>query len=258
MYKNIKVRDEGDSRYVVLNRPEIRNAFNPEMIEELYEVFNEVKDMNEIRFVVLTGEGKAFSAGADLNWMKKMAKYTFEENLKDAQMMANMYKSIYKCPKIVICAVNGPAVGGGVGLVCVCDLVISSNDAFFMFSEARIGLAPAVISPFVIRRIGYSLAKRYFLTTEKITAEDALKINMVDWIVPKDDLNEFVMKKIEELRIVAPKSASACKLLIDYAYHTDLENAEKFAVKKIAELRSSDEGGEGISSFLEKKKPPWR
>jgi methylglutaconyl-CoA hydratase len=240
---------------VTLSRPEIRNAFNDEVIAELTDVFSGIRSSSDIRAAVLTGSGPVFSAGADLNWMRRMASYSFEENMEDSRRMAEMFRAIHTCPKPVIGRINGPAIGGGIGLVAVCDVAIAAESAFFAFSEVKLGLVPAVISPYVIRRIGPARARSLFITGERFTAQDALRFGLVDRVVPDDLLDQEVQSVIRLIRSSGPEAIRSAKDLVD---HVVSGEGDDFTVRLISELRASQEGSEGIRAFLEKRKPAWR
>lgn len=246
--------DEGVAS-VVLNRPEMRNAFNDEVIADLTHAFSEIGTSPEIRVAVLTGSGSAFSAGADLQWMRRMADYSMEENIEDSRRMAEMFRTIHRCPKPVIGRINGPAIGGGIGLVAVCDIVLSAESAFFAFSEVKLGLLPAVISPYVIRRIGPARAKALFITGERFSAEEAHRFGLVDRVVPDDLLDQEVQHFIHLIRRGGPEAITRAKDLVERVISGDDDD---FTVRLISELRASQEGQEGVRAFLEKREPKWR
>jgi len=243
---------------VTLNRPDVRNAFNDEVITELTAVFLELGKRPEVRCVVLAGNGPAFCAGADLNWMKRMAGYTREENLEDAGALARMLEVIYTCPKPTIARVQGDVYAGGTGLVAVCDIAVSVDTAQYCLSEVRLGLIPATISPYVIRAMGARAAHRWFLTAERFSAAEAHRIGFVHEVVPAAQLDARVREIAVALVGAGPQAVKACKQLVqDVAGHDITHGLIRRTVENIADIRASDEGREGIRSFLEKRKPDW-
>jgi methylglutaconyl-CoA hydratase len=249
--------DKGVAR-VALTRSELHNAFNEVMIGELREAFTVLGENSQVRAIVLSGEGKSFCAGADLNWMKKMIGYTFEQNVEDAHVLAGMLKAIHDCPKPVIARVHGAAFGGGVGLIAACDMAVATEAATFSLSEAKLGLLPAVISPFVLQKIGPSAAHRYFLTAERFNAADALRVGLISEIAPDvETLDTRIEATIAAILANGPEAVSQCKVLIDEITHFDWDRAFDIATKMIAEKRISVEGQEGMRAFLEKRSPSW-
>jgi methylglutaconyl-CoA hydratase len=243
---------------VTLDRPEVRNAFNDEVITELAAVFTELGQRDEVRCVVLAANGPAFCAGADLNWMKRMADYTREQNVDDAAALAHMLRVIYRCPKPTIARVQGDAYAGGTGLVAVCDIAVAADTAQFCLSEVKLGLIPATISPYVIRAMGARAAHRYFLTAERFSAAEALRIGFVHEVVAADQLDARVADIARSLVQAGPAAVKACKALLqDVAGHEISQLLVDRTVQGIADIRVSDEGREGIQSFLGKRKPGW-
>lgn len=244
-----------------LNRPEVRNAFNDEMIEELTSLFLSLNKRDEVRLVLLEGKGKAFCAGADLNWMKKMKDYSQEENKKDSEKLADLFKTINKLNKPVIGLVKGYTLGGGAGLISVCDYVLASDQSQFGFTEARLGLVPAVISPYVISKIGESQARAYFLSGQLFSAEKALQMGLVHQIVSDEYFSESLEKLIGEFLKAAPLAAKEAKGLIqnvsDLIQKGDEAQITDYTCETIARIRIADEGQEGMTSLLEKKSPSW-
>jgi methylglutaconyl-CoA hydratase len=243
---------------VTLHRPEVRNAFNEEVISELTAVFVALTEHEEVRCVVLTGSGPAFCAGADLNWMKRMADYTREENIADAKALARMLRVVYTCPKPTIARIQGDVYAGGTGLAAACDVAVAAEGAQFCLSEVRLGLIPATISPYVIRAMGARAAHRYFLTAERFSAQEAHRLGFVHEVVPAAKLNAKVDEIARMLVQNGPAAMKACKDLIhDVAGHAITPSLIERTAEIIADIRVSDEGREGVQSFLQKRKPNW-
>ena len=256
--KHLELNFEAGVATVTLNRPEVRNAFNDEVIAEVTAVFSELAERSEVRCIVLAGNGPAFCAGADLNWMKRMAGYTRDENVADAVALANMLKGIYRCPKPTIARVQGDAYAGGTGLVAVCDIAVSVDTAHYCLSEVKLGLVPATISPYVIRAMGARAAHRYFLTAERFSAAEALRIGFVHEVVPAAQLDAKVAEIAQSLLLAGPAALKACKALVQDVAEKDItQMLIDRTVQGIADIRVSDEGREGIQSFLGKRKPGW-
>lgn len=256
-FEYLKIEPEEALARIVLNRPEVHNAFNGELIFELRAAFEALAADEKVRVVVLTGAGKSFCAGADLNYMKSMASYGVRENTKDARALSDMFLAIRSCPKPVIGRINGAAMGGGAGLVAACDISIAAESASFAFSEVKLGLVPAVISPYVVERIGSSAARRLFMTGERFDAKMAEKLRLVDRTVPDDILDSVVAEQVRQLLSSGPKATGEAKRLVDAVKSLPHEEMRMHAIAKIAELRGSPEGQEGMAAFLEKKKPSW-
>ncbi|MBE7366467.1 enoyl-CoA hydratase/isomerase family protein [Ramlibacter pallidus] len=243
---------------VTLNRPELRNAFNDEVIAELTAVLFELEKRTEVRCVVLAGNGPAFCAGADLNWMKRIAGYSRDENLTDASGLARMLEQLYRMPKPTIARVHGDTYAGGIGLVSACDIAIAAEPAQFCLSEVKLGLIPATISPYVIRAMGARMAHRYFLTAERFGAVEAQRIGLVHEVVAADALDGKVAEVARSLVTAGPEAVKACKkLLHDVAGHAIDAGLVRRTVEAIADIRASHEGREGVQSFLAKRKPNW-
>ncbi len=256
-YTTIKLDIRGKVARVILNRPEIRNAFNNVMISEMTEVFKHINSRDDLRVVVVTGEGKAFCAGADLKWMKGVLDYTYEENLQDSQNLSDMFAEMANCPLPTIARVDGPAIGGGTGMVAVNDIVIASENALFSLSEVKIGLVPACISPYVIRRMGDSNAREYFLTGERLNAEKAKAAGLVNRVVSSDKLDKEIDALIKQLLSSGPNALAWCKQLIDKVPPMGQNEYGRYTAEVITKLRMSDEGQEGMKAFFEKRKPKW-
>jgi len=242
---------------VVLDRPEIRNAFNDHMLSDLLEVFEQISKEALLRAVVLTGEGKAFCAGADLNWMRRVVGYTFQENYQDSLALAQMLGAINECPKPVVCAVNGAAIGGGTGLVGACDIAVASSDAVFAFTETKLGLTPAVISPYLLKKMGEGNLRRYFLTGERLSAEQAKQVGLIQEIAPPGELEERVDAIVSSIISGGPQALTVTKELIRGICDRGIVENGPYTAEVIARLRSSEEGQEGMNAFLEKRKPRW-
>jgi methylglutaconyl-CoA hydratase len=243
---------------ITLSRPDVRNAFNDEVIAELKNAFLAVANNNQVRCVVLAAEGSAFCAGADLNWMRRMADYTHAENLADAGELAAMLSAIYSCPKPTIARVQGDVVAGGVGLIAACDMVVSVDTAHFCLSEVKLGLIPATISPYVVRAMGARAAHRYFLTAERFDAHEAHRIGLVHEVVSPEALDAQVAEWVRALVSASPNAVKACKkLLHDVAEREINATLIRQTVEGIADIRASSEGKEGVQSFLQKRKPDW-
>jgi methylglutaconyl-CoA hydratase len=243
---------------VTLNRPEVRNAFNDEVIAEMTAVFSELAEREEVRCIVLAGNGSAFCAGADLNWMKRMAGYTRDENFADAAALANMLRVLYHCPKPTIARVQGDVYAGGTGLVAACDIAVAVDSAQFCLSEVKLGLIPATISPYVIRAMGARAAQRYFLTAERFSAAQALRIGFVHEVVAAEQLDAAVAALAQALVQAGPEAVKASKALVQDVAGKDITQLLiERTVHTIAEVRVSAEGQEGIQAFLGKRKPDW-
>lgn len=254
----LNVEIQGGVARVTLNRPELRNAFDDALIASLTKAFLEIQGDKSLRALVLAGNGPAFCAGADLNWMKRMAGYGYEENLADARALATMLATLERMPMPTIARVHGPVFAGGTGLVAACDIAIGSPEAKFCFSEAKLGLSPATISPYVIRAIGERRARRYFLTAEVFDAEEAYRIGMLSGLVPASDLDSAIGNLLKHLLAGGPEAHAKIKDLIRAVANRPVDDALcADTAKRIAEIRASPEGREGIASYLEKRKASW-
>lgn len=243
---------------VTLSRPDVRNAFNDEVIADLTRTFLDLGSRDEVRAVVLAAQGSAFCAGADLHWMKRMATYTREENLADAGALARMLEVIAACPHPTVARVQGDVYAGGLGLVAACDMAIAVDSAQFCLSEVRIGLIPATISPYVVRAIGTRAAHRWFLTAERFPAAEAHRIGLVHEVVPAHQLDARVQGITGALVTAGPQAVRACKrLLHEVAGQPLTPDLVARTVAGIADIRASQEGREGVRAFLEKRKPAW-
>ena len=243
---------------VTLRRPELRNAFNETLIAEITAAFTELGADDEVRVIVLSGEGSAFCAGADVHWMKRVVDYSIEENIEDAATLADMLAAIRDCPKPVIARIHGPAIGGGVGLVAACDIAIAVHDAIFCLSEVKLGILPAVISPFVINKIGPSTMRRYALTAERFDGLEAKRIGLVNEAVETvEDMDAGIKNLCKLLKQTGPKAVAECKKLLHDVRCAGWDEARTITTKSIARARVSDEGQEGLKAFLEKRPPNW-
>jgi methylglutaconyl-CoA hydratase len=254
----ISVEKKAGVGRVTLNRPEVRNAFDDALIAELTKTFAELDRDSSVRAVVLAGNGPAFCAGADLNWMKRMSGYSYDDNLRDARGLAEMLATLDRMDKPTIARVHGPAFAGGTGLVAACDIAVGTPEAKFCFSEAKLGLSPATISPYVMRAIGARAASRYFLTAEVFDAAEALRIGMLSALVPPAELDAFIESLLKHLLAGGSGAHARIKDLIhDVAGRPIDDELKGDTARRIAEIRASAEGKEGIASFLEKRKPRW-
>jgi methylglutaconyl-CoA hydratase len=243
---------------VTLNRPEVHNAFDDALIAELTAVLKKLESDAAVRLVVLTGNGKSFSAGADLGWMKRMAAYSEAENLRDARGLATLMRTLDGIAKPTIALVQGPAYAGGVGLVACCDIAISVDTANFALTETRLGLIPAVIGPYVVAAIGARAARRYCLTAERFDAAEALRLGLVHQVVPMGELAATGEKLVATLLACAPNALGEAKSLVRRVAHGPIDDAMvDETATRIARIRIGAEGREGIASFLEKRKPAW-
>jgi len=253
---DVTVRDRVAT--VTLNRPEIHNAFDETLIASLTAAFVSLDDNADVRVVVLTGAGKSFCAGADLNWMRRMAAFGKEENLADANALAGMLRALYALSKPTIARVGGAAYGGGVGLVAACDIAIAVPESTFALSEARLGLIPATIGPYVIEAIGARQARRYFLTAERFDAQEARRIGLVHELVAADAIDARIDALIATLQTAGPAAQLECKALIRGVAHRPIDDdVIAGTAQHIAAVRASPEGREGVAAFLGKRRPAW-
>jgi len=254
----LKVETSGGVARVTLDRPEIRNAFDDALIAALTKALRALDSDNKVRAVVLAGNGPAFCAGGDLNWMKRMAGYGYEENLSDAQALADLMKTLDRMRKPTIARVHGPAYAGGVGLVAACDIAVGTPEAKFCLSEAKLGLSPATISPYVVRAMGERMARRYFLTAEVFDAAEAQRIGLLTAVSPSEKLDGEIEEILRHLMQSGPQALVKIKELIRAVACGPVDDTMiADTAKRIAEIRVSPEGREGIASFLEKRKPSW-
>jgi methylglutaconyl-CoA hydratase len=254
----LKIDIQKNVAYVILHRPDLHNAFNDELVKQLTDAFTELGRRDEVRIIILCGAGKSFCAGADLNWMKRMVEYSYEQNLADARAVGRMYLAIAKCLKPVIARVHGAALGGGAGLVAACDIGIAIESVQFGFTEVKLGIIPAIISPFVIAKIGPGRAREFFITGERFLAPVAKSIGLIQHVVSHDQaLDALVNSKISQVLTSAPGAIAAAKDLVLGVSAQTLEKAVDFAAEAIARSRAGAEGQAGMKAFLERQKPPW-
>jgi methylglutaconyl-CoA hydratase len=257
-YQTLNITVEDRFATVTLNRPDVRNAFNETTIAEVTLAFDELGKNEIVRAIVLAANGPAFCAGADLNWMKKMAGYSHAENNADALQLAEMLRTIYLCPKPVVAKVQGDCYAGGMGLVAACDIVVAADAANFCLSEVKLGLIPATISPYVIKAMGENAARRYFLTAERFSAGEAHRIGFAHEVVAPDALDATVAAIVKALTTNSPNAVLHAKTLVrDVAGQPVTDALLLDTAERIAHIRASEQGREGVQSFLEKRKPSW-
>lgn len=254
----LDIQRKGAVARVFLNRPDVRNAFNDGVIAELTAAFRELGQDASLRAIVLGGHGKAFCAGADLSWMKAMAGYSWEQNRDDAQALADMLWAIYSCPLPVVGRIHGDCYAGGVGLASVCDVLVAAEGVHFCLSEAKLGLLPATIGPYVIKAMGEQAARRWFVTAERFSATRAAAFGFVHEVVGADQLDARVDEIVAALVANGPQAVKACKRLVQDLASRPIDDALRAdTARRIADIRASDEGREGVRSFLEKRSPAW-
>jgi len=259
-YEFLDVRRDGPVEYLTLNRPDVRNAFNEQVIRELTEWAEETSvaaARRDVRVAVLSGAGASFCAGADVAWMARTIAYTQEENVRDAVAMSAMFAALDTLPVPLIGRVHGAALGGGAGLVAVCDIVVAADDALLGFTEVKLGILPAVISPFVLPKIGRSAARELFLTGARFPAIRAREIGLVHAVVPADQLDVTVARYVKELLTAGPEAIATAKALIARIWTESADRVADLTARTIAERRVSPEGQEGLKAFLEKRKASW-
>jgi methylglutaconyl-CoA hydratase len=255
--ERLELEIDGPVARVWLNRPDVRNAFDGLMVTELRQVLFDLGTVEAIRVIVLGGRGPTFCAGADLDWMRARAAFSRDENLQEAQALADMFFTIYQSPKPVVARVHGSAMGGGAGLVAASDIAVAALGTQFGFPEVRLGLIPAVISPYVLGKIGESAARELFLTGERFEAVRALEMGLIRAAVPEEDLDATIQRRVNELILSGPRAISEAKALIREVAYRRPEDIQRYTVERVADLRVSSEGQEGMRAFLEKRKPSW-
>jgi methylglutaconyl-CoA hydratase len=253
----IGVRGDGPVATVTMARPDVHNAFNERLIAQLHEAFDEFLKEDTVRVVVLAGEGNSFSAGADLDWMRRAAGFSEEENRRDAAAAAALWRAIAEFPKPVVARVHGNAFGGGAGLVAASDIAIASEQAMFGFTEVRLGLVPATVAPHVVEKIGPGRALPLFLTGERFDARRALAIGLVHQVVPAAELDVAVGAVVDALLLGGPEAQAACKQLVRHVASAERSEVDGYTAAIIAAARAGEEGREGVRAFLEKRKPDW-
>jgi methylglutaconyl-CoA hydratase len=256
-FERLRLSLEGPVARITLARPEVRNAFDDALISELTRAFGVCAAEPGARVVVLAGEGPSFCAGADVNWMRRAGTYTREENERDAERMARMLRAIDGCPKPVVALAHGAAIGGGVGLVATADVAIAAEGTVFSLAEVKLGILPAVISPYVLRAIGARNARNLFLTGERFDAREALRVGLVHEVVAAGELEPAGRRKVDALLSSGPEAVGAAKALIEKVTGLTPDEALPLTVRTISERRASAEAREGLSAFLEKRKPSW-
>jgi methylglutaconyl-CoA hydratase len=257
-YDTLEIGVAGKVATITLNRPDVRNAFNEDAIADLAMAFDELSQEGDVRAIVLAAKGPAFCAGADLNWMKKMAGYTPAENEADALRLADMLRTIYFSPKPVVAKVQGDCYAGGMGLVAACDIVVVADGVNFCLSEVKLGLIPATISPYVIKAMGEQAARRYFLTAERFDAQEARRLGLAHEVVPAEQLDASVGNIVAALAANSPNAVREAKKLVRDIAGVPIDDVLLAdTAERIAAIRASAEGREGVASFLEKRKPAW-
>ena len=258
MNQTLQIERNGGVVRVWLNRPDVRNAFNETVISEMGATFSALNADPSLRVVVLGGHGKAFCAGADLSWMRAMADYTWEQNRADAQALADMLWAIYSCPVPVIGRIHGDCYAGGVGLAAVCDILVAADAASFCLSEAKLGLLPATISPYVVRALGEQASRRYFVTAERFGAVQAQALGFVHAVCAIDEIDAKIDELVAAVSGNGPLAVRACKKLVQDVAHRSVDAAlREDTARRIADVRASDEGKEGVQAFLNKRPPSW-
>jgi len=256
-YITIKTKIEHEVGWITFNRPEIRNAFDASVITELSNAFAEMEKNSTVRVVVLAGEGKSFCAGADLNWMGSAITQSFEENLAEANALANLFYQIYALRYPVVARVNGAAIGGGTGFVAVCDLALAAESAMFSFSEVKIGVVPACIGPYVVKKLGEGRARELFITGERMNAMRAREVGLVHKVVPDSQLDSEISSLVSALLSSGPEAIATAKRLVSNVGNMSPEEFKPWTAEMIAKLRISPEGQEGMDAFLNKRQPKW-
>ncbi|MGK7396156.1 MAG: enoyl-CoA hydratase-related protein [Candidatus Cyclobacteriaceae bacterium M3_2C_046] len=257
-FETIEIEQKERIFTIWLNRPEIRNAFNEIMILELIEAFGQLKQQEQVRVIVLRGRGKSFCAGADLNWMRNVVNYSDQQNLQESLNLSRCFYEIYSCPKPTIAMVHGAAIGGANGLLAACDIALAEENTIFSLSEVKIGIVPACISPYLVKRVGEFPSRELMLTGRRIKGHEAEKYGLINHALPESDLERFLNELTDQLLTSGPVAITQCKHLLDQVNnHWDLKEAGAKTAAMIAQIRASAEGQEGMAAFLEKRKPGW-
>ena len=257
-YEHLGIETGDGVATVTFARPDARNALNAGLIGEIRRSMQELAEDDDVRVVVLTGGGDYFCAGADIGYMRDTASFSYEENQQDARELAAMFGAVEECPKPVVARVEGAAIGGGVGLVAAADVAVAGEGTVFAFTEVRLGISPATIAPFVLRKVGHSQARALFLTGERFGAARACEIGLVHQVAAEGHLDEAVREKVEGLLAGGPEALSATKALLRELREATPDEATEVTARRIAELRTGEEGQEGLAAFLEKREPAWR
>jgi len=257
MSDKLAVESRGDVRELRLNRPDVRNALDEELIADLRAAVDAASQDASVRFVLLSGEGKSFCAGADIGYMQRLSGFDYDDNIADAKTLSGLYEAISGCAKPVLARVHGAAIGGGLGLVAAADVVVAAEGTKFGLTEARLGILPAVISPFVLRRLGPGASRTLFLTTQIFQTERALRLGLVDEVAPVDSLDAAVENTLKDLRLGGPEAQAACKRLLDEIATLPLAEACRRTPEYIAQQRATDEAREGFAAFFEKRPARW-
>jgi len=257
-FEAIKIERQDSVVSVILNRPRIHNAFNETMIEEIRHAFTELNTDNSVRVILLKGEGKSFCAGADLNWMRDVSTYSYEENLKESENLSACFNSIYSCSKPSIAIVHGAAIGGANGLLAACDLAVAEKEAVFSLSEVKIGIVPACISPYVVKRVGEYNARELMITGKRFKSKKAKKVGLINFKGNQAEIDNYVSETINSIKTSGPNAVKMCKYLLDQLTNEwSFKKAQFKTAEMIAELRQSEEGQEGMDAFLNKRPPNW-
>ncbi|MFA5512244.1 MAG: enoyl-CoA hydratase-related protein [Candidatus Kapaibacterium sp.] len=257
-YETIKLEIQNSVATVTLNRPEVRNALNSQVISELTQAFKSLQFEDSIRCILLTGEGKSFCSGADLKWLGEISKYDYEQNYRESKELVELLYLIHEHPKPVITKVNGSAVGGGVGLMLVSDIIFVEENAVFGLSEVAIGIVPAAIVPFVLARIGETKARELLITGERINSKQALEMGLINYVVNRNNINSEVQIKIDYILKNGPLAVKTVKEMMTSLRNSSRDESIEYISNVIAQLRTGEEGREGIKAFLEKREPIWR
>ena len=257
-YKTISISVKNHVAHVILNRPQVHNAFNEVMIKEVSNAFNGFNEDDQVRVIILEGNGPSFCAGADLNWMKDVSNYDYDQNLAESIQLSDCFYSIYTCSKPTIAKVHGAAIGGANGLLASCDISVATNETLFSLSEVKIGIVPACISPYIVKRIGEMPAREMMLTGQRFNGVKAKEINLINFSGTKEEVANYINRTISSLMTSGQIAMKACKdLLYNLSNEWSVEEAKLETAKVIAALRESEEGQEGMQAFLEKRKPNW-
>lgn len=253
----VALQIDGPSATLTLSRPEVHNAFDERLLAELAGAARRLADDRSVKVVVLAGSGKSFCAGADLDWMRRMARFTEEQNLEDAMGLAGCLRALWQLPQPLVGRVHGPVIGGGMGLVAVCDIVVAVPGAVFGFSEVRLGLAPACIAPYVVRKLGEAACRELFLTGERFDAHRAQRLGLVHRLAEAEALDREIGGLVRRLLANGRQAMASCKELLQRVPGMPLDEAGPYTAEVIARLRAGDEGREGVASFLERRRPSW-